>query len=141
MRIVADTNIVVSGLLWQGAPRQLLDLARTRAVELWTSPSLLVELEEVLLRGKFTRRLHAVGALPETLVLGYAALARVIHPPPIGQVIAADPDDDEVLACAVAAQAEAVASGDRHLLELGEYRMIPILTIGRILARLREPRP
>jgi uncharacterized protein len=46
MRIVADTNTVLSGLLWLGPPRRLLDLARERAITLYTSPTLLAELAE-----------------------------------------------------------------------------------------------
>ena len=50
MRIVADTNTVLSGLLWQGAPRRLLDLARERKITLCTSLVLLAELAEVMTR-------------------------------------------------------------------------------------------
>ena len=59
MRVVADTNIVVSGLLWRGNPRRVLDAARDGIIELFTSPSLLEELEEVLSRKKFATRLEA----------------------------------------------------------------------------------
>jgi putative PIN family toxin of toxin-antitoxin system len=136
MRAVADTNVVVSGLLWQGASRRVLDLARAGDVELFTSPALLLELDEVLLRAKFSRRLSAARVSPKDLVLGYAALATVVRPSPIGPAVEADPDDDEVLACAVAAGANAVISGDRHLLSLGEFRSIPVLTPARFLAEL-----
>lgn len=136
MRAVADTNIVVSGLLWHGAPRRVLDLARGGDIELFTSPALLLELDEVLLRAKFARRLNAAGVSPKDLVLGYAALATVVRPSPIGRAVEADPDDDEVVACALAVQADAVISGDRHLLTLGEFRSIPVLTPVRFLAEL-----
>jgi putative PIN family toxin of toxin-antitoxin system len=49
MRIVVDTNTVVSGLLWQGPPRRLIDLARERAITLCSSTILLAELAEVML--------------------------------------------------------------------------------------------
>jgi putative PIN family toxin of toxin-antitoxin system len=114
----------------------VLDLARTGNIELFTSPALLLELEEVLFRDKFSRRLKAADVSPEDLVLGYAALARVISPSPIGPAVKADPDDDEVLACAVAVHADAVISGDRHLLNLGEFQAIPVLTPARFLAEL-----
>lgn len=136
MRAVADTNIVVSGLLWQGASRRVLDLARAGRLDLFTSPALLVELEEVLLRDKFSRRLKAAAVAPADLLLGYAALATVINPPPIAPAVVADPDDDEVLACAVAAQADIVISGDRHLLSLGEFQGIPVLAPARLQADL-----
>lgn len=136
MRAVADTNIVVSGLLWRGAPSRVLELARSGEIELFTSSTLLIELEEVLLREKFSRRLKAAEVSPRELVLGYAVLATVINPPPIGPAVKEDPDDDEVLACALAVHADAVISGDRHLLSLGEFQAIPVLTPARFLAEL-----
>ena len=59
MRIVADINTVLSGLLWQGPPRRLLDLARQRTVTLCTSPTLLAEFAEVIGRDKFVQRVRA----------------------------------------------------------------------------------
>ena len=133
MRVVADTNIVVSGLLWKGNPRRVLDAAREGTIELFTSAILLTELEDVLNREKFTQRLASVGIVPHELVLGYAALASVIQPASIDPVILADPDDDAVLACAAAAQAEIIVSGDNHLLGLGSYRDIRILTAAELI--------
>ena len=57
MRIVADTNTVVSGLLWRGKQRRILDAARDGIVELCISDALLYELEDVLSRPKFSKRL------------------------------------------------------------------------------------
>ena len=116
MRVVADTNTVVSGLLWHGPPRQVLDAARAGTLQLYTTAVLLAELDEVLQRPKFAQRLTLAGVTTRTLVLGYAALARLIEPAVIVPVVEEDPDDDAVLACAVAAQAEAIVSGDSHLL-------------------------
>jgi uncharacterized protein len=59
VRIVADTNTVVSGLLWQGPPRRLIDLARERTITLYTSLVLLAELAEVIARNKFAHRVRA----------------------------------------------------------------------------------
>jgi putative PIN family toxin of toxin-antitoxin system len=136
LRVVADTSTVISGLLWHGAPRQVLDAARAGTLELHTSASLVAELADVLQRPKFARRLALAEVTPQTLVVGYALLARLIVPAPIGPVVEADPDDDAVLACAAAARAEAIVSGDRHLLELGAYEGIPILSAAQLLARL-----
>lgn len=79
MRVVADTNIVVSGLLWRGNPRRPLDAARDGIIELFTSPPLLEELEDVLSRKKFATRREAANVTVSELVLGYAALATVIE--------------------------------------------------------------
>jgi putative PIN family toxin of toxin-antitoxin system len=136
--VVADTNTVISGLLWRGNPRQVLEAARAGAIQLFTTPALLAELEDVLQRDKFTRRLTLAGVGARTLVLGYAALASVIQPDAIDPVVLDDPDDDVVLACAVKANAEAIVSGDKHLLALAGYKSIPIMTVTQLLAKLQS---
>jgi putative PIN family toxin of toxin-antitoxin system len=145
VRAVADTNTVVSGLLWSGAPRQVLDAARRGDLLLFTSPELLAELEDVLSRPKFARRLEAAGVTVAELVTGYAALAHAVRLPVIEPVIAEDPDDDVVLATAVAARAEVIVYGDHHLLALGQYQGIAILSAADLLAHLQlappEPNP
>lgn len=136
MRVVADTNTLVSGLLWQGNPRQILDAARAGRLQMYTTAALLAELEEVLQRPKFAQRLSLIGVTSTTLVLGYAALVRLIEPAKIAPVILADPDDDAVLACAVAARAEVIVSGDSHLLDMKEYEGIPIVTATQLLTQI-----
>ncbi len=138
MRVVADTNTVISGLLWEGSPRRVLDSARAEQIALFTSPVLIVELDDVLKRDKFARRLQRAGVTSRDLVLGYAALATLVSPVVIEPVILADADDDAVLACALAAQAEAVVSGDRHLLSLRKYEGINILTATELLKELNQ---
>lgn len=134
MRAVTDTNVVVSGLLWQGPSRRILDLARAGTLDLFTSPALLVELEDVLGRRKFQRRLESSGVDPQDLIFGYAALARLVIPTEKPAIILEDPDDDEVLACALSARAEVIVSGDRHLRGLGSFRGIRIVTAAELLA-------
>lgn len=138
MRVVADTNTLVSGLLWHGNPRRALDAAHAGTLQLYTTSVLLAELDEVLQRSKFAQRLVLAGVTARTLVLGYAALAHMIEPAVIAPVISADPDDDAVLACAIAVPAEIIVSGDSHLLDLKEYEGIPIVTAAQLLTRI-EP--
>jgi uncharacterized protein len=137
MKIVLDTNTVISGLLWKGAPRQILDLARSGSLTLFTSPELLAELANVLERKKFSARLVLAETNVDELVYGYAALAKTIRPAKIKPVIKADPDDNKVLACAKAAKAEIITSGDDHLLNLKEYEGIRILTVNQLLAEVQ----
>lgn len=129
MRLVLDTNVVLSGLIWRSHPRRLLDLAREEAISLYTSTALLDELADVLSREKWaamlaTRQTHAA-----YLMQRYGVLARVVRPKRIGRVVPNDPDDDAVIACALAARADLIVSGDKHLLSLGgQYQGIPIVT-------------
>jgi putative PIN family toxin of toxin-antitoxin system len=70
VRLVADTNILISAFLWGGKPAAILQAARTKRITLFTSPALLVELEETLARRKFVRRLREVQTTPELLTEG-----------------------------------------------------------------------
>jgi putative PIN family toxin of toxin-antitoxin system len=128
VRIVADTNTVLSGLLWQGPPRQIIDQARAGAVTLHTSLVLLAELAEVIGRGKFTRRILRANISAARLVEDYRRLAVLVEPQPLPAPVSRDPDDDHVLACALAAEAALVVSGDDDLLSLGTFRDSRILT-------------
>jgi putative PIN family toxin of toxin-antitoxin system len=134
VRIVADTNTALSGLLWQGPPRRLIDLARERAVTLCTSVALLAELAEVIGRGKFAARVHDAGVAAAELVEDYARLAEIVVPASLTEPVSRDPDDDLVLATALAAEASLIVTGDHDLLTLGTFRDIRIVdaaSIGR----------
>jgi putative PIN family toxin of toxin-antitoxin system len=140
MRVVADTNVVVSGLLWHGSPRRVMEAARVGAIEMFSSVVLLAELEDVLHRPKFVQHLMLVGLTAHNLVLGYGALVTLVEPVQVGRVIVDDPDDDAVLECAVAAQADVIVSGDSHLLRVGAYEDIPILSAYELVSQLGSGR-
>ncbi len=135
-RTVPDTNTIVSGLLWRGNPRRILDAARDGIIELYTSPGLVEELKDVLSREKFTARLVAANVTVQELVSGFSALATVIEAEPIEPVILVDPDDDSVLACALAADADVIVSGDSDLLDLKEHSASSELSSLRMETRL-----
>ena len=83
MRIVADTNTVLSGLLWQGPPRRLMDLALQRVFTPCTSATLLAELAELIVRDKFAQRILAAGLSAAELVQDYTRLAQIVEPQPL----------------------------------------------------------
>lgn len=129
MRLVLDTNVVVAGLLWSGHPRHLLDLAIDETATLFSSPTLLDELARTLRYPKLARRIAQSGTTSSDLAIRYSALVTLLSPTQVPRVVAHDADDDQVLACAVAAQADLIVSGDKHLLGLGgTYQGIPIVT-------------
>ena len=94
MNVVLDTNTVISGLFWKGAPRQVLYLARSGSMMLFISPELLVELANMIRRKKFPERMVQAQVTVDELVFGYVALARMIRPVKIKPVILVDPDDE-----------------------------------------------
>lgn len=128
MRLVLDTNTALSGLLWQGTPGKLIDAAKRQAVDLFSSTPLLAELQGVMMREKFAKALAARGLQVDMLFEGYAALVQLVVPATISPTILRDPTDDAVLACALAAQADLIVSGDHHLLDLQIYQRIPIVS-------------
>ena len=130
MRVVLDTNTLVSAVISAvGPPRRLLDGARAQAFDLYSSPILLGELLDVLSRDKFASRLALAGLRPRRVVAEIRRIAHVVVPGAVQPIIAADPDDDHVLACAVTGQVDLIVSSDRHLLDLGsEFAHIRILT-------------
>ncbi len=89
---------------------------------------MLAELTRILQRAKFAKAIVASGLPLDELVLGYAELATLVTPMPIPATVPNDPDDDHVLACALAAEADLIVSGDNDLLTLKLFREIPIVT-------------
>lgn len=137
MRIVIDTNLLVSGVISAGLPRQLVDAAKAGEFELCTSEVLLAELLDVIARSKFAARLAQAGLTPMDVVEDLRTLAVVVSPITIALVVLTDPDDDHVLAAALTGAADLIASGDkRDLLPLGSYQGIPIITAREALERI-----
>ena len=126
MRVVLDTNVLLSGLLWHGPPHTLIERVRQGTLFLISSPALLAELAEVIARPQFATILVRSNTSRERSLAELRALAEVVTPLPLAEPVCRDPDDDAVLALAIAARADLIVSGDRDLLDLGAFRAIPI---------------
>jgi putative PIN family toxin of toxin-antitoxin system len=126
--------VLFSAVGWQGAPYQCLKLARSGAVAAATCPEILDELSEKLQT--------KLGFSPEQAletVVDLLTFLRVVSITRQLKVVAADPDDDKVLECAVLAAATHVVTGDRrHLLPMRDYAGIPILTPAAFLAAVAQ---
>jgi uncharacterized protein len=137
-RLVLDTNVVVAGLLWNGPPRRLLELAiEGEAVALFASAELLDELARTLGYSKFAGRIESFGTDLASLVAQYTAMTSLVVPASVPRVVDKDADDDQVIAAAVAASAELIVTGDRkHLLPIGSHAGIAIVTAREALERI-----
>ncbi len=140
MRIVLDTNVVMSALLWRGPPYRLLEAVRADAhSQLYSSPVLLAELTDVLSRRAVTAQLARIGRTAREVLSDYLEAVELVDPEPLAPV-SRDPDDDHVLAAALAASADLIVSGDADLLVLETFRGIPILAPAAALERITEQR-
>ena len=123
-RVVLDTNVLISAVLFGGKPRDVFRLAIQGRIDAFTSPTLNREFREVLSRPKF--KLTA-----EDCFLIYKEIETVImmvFPKISVTVIRSDTDDNAVLECALEARANTIVSGDPHLLDLAEFKDTEIVT-------------
>jgi hypothetical protein len=135
VRVVLDTNVVASALLWGGTPRVLLQAAREKRIELFTSTPMLAELSDILGRRKFSKKIAASQLTIDQLVDGYALLASVVRPAATPR-IAPDPDDDVVIGTALAAKAELIVTGDKPLLTVIEHQGVRIVGVSEAVKAL-----
>lgn len=139
MRAVIDTNVLIAGLLWRGPPHALLEHVRAGTVSLVSSPALLAELADVLGRSKFDAILTRTNTSRDRSLSEVRGLAEVVDPPPLPQPVCRDPDDDQLLALAVAAKVEFIVSGDNDLLSLGSFEGIAIVAPAEAARRIDAP--
>jgi len=138
LRVVLDTNVFVSSLLVKaGLPAQVLDAWRARRYLLVVSPAIIAEVQATLRYPRIQRKYALTDDDIEQLtdLLEQEALL-VPGDAEVAGAVPEDPSDEIVLACALDAQADLIVSGDRHLLDLGEFQDIPILTVRDFLERL-----
>lgn len=136
MRIVLDSNVVLSAILWSGTTRGLFGAAVEQRITLLTSAAQLAELERVASRRRFEHRMTLHRLTPRLLVQRYSQIATLVVPADIGNVVLTDPDDDLVLAAALGGNAELIVSGDPHLLNLKHFQRIPIVSPAEAIKRI-----
>jgi putative PIN family toxin of toxin-antitoxin system len=134
IRVTPDTNILVSGLVYQrGKPYQLLRMALAGEINMTVSQAILDEMADVLAR-KFKMTETAI----EEAKAIVTQAARVVTPAVKLQVVKEDPDDDKILECAVSGGSDYIVTGDKDLLRLKQYDSIRILKVADFMARGRS---
>jgi putative PIN family toxin of toxin-antitoxin system len=138
IRAVLDTNLLVSYLITHRPPiATLIDeyLAR-EDFALLTAPALLEELERVLRYPRLQR--YYDDETRTRFVALIAALSEIVELPETVPRICRDPDDDQVIACAVAGRADVIVSGDQDLLVLKQVGDVPILSASQFLKLVEQ---
>jgi putative PIN family toxin of toxin-antitoxin system len=142
LRIVLDTNVVISALLWRGKPYLLLEAIHLRSdVHLVSSAALLQELADVLTRPSATKRLALIGKTVHEVLADYVEAVELIEPAIVPRVVPSDADDDHVIAAAVAAGAALIVTGDSDLLSMGSHQGIEIVSAAMAIEPIAASQP
>jgi uncharacterized protein len=136
LKFVIDTNVWVSGLIWGGKPRQVIELTSMAPHEIYSCAALVQELRHTLSYARLQPYLLARQLNAQSLCDQITLVAHLQPPATLKQPVCRDPADDVVLACALAAQADYIVSGDQDLLTLKSFESITILTVDQALQRL-----
>ncbi len=134
MRVVCDTNVLLSGFLFGGHCRTIIRLISEGRLDGFVSSALVAEFEGVLLRPKFGLTANQVGAVVDLVRQTFVP----VSPAESVTFVNEDPDDDAVLEAALAAGAEVVVSGDSHLLDLREFRGMRIISPASLIEEIQS---
>ncbi len=137
MKLVVDTNVLLSGSAWSGTASLLVDKLLNGEATLCLSEDLLAELADILQREKFRARLEQRRQNANAILTRFREAAQILEPHPVPVPASLrDLDDAHVLACAVSAQADAIVTGDKDLLDLKSFAGIPIVSVADALKHL-----
>jgi len=119
-KVVLDTNVYISAIIFGGNPRKIIKLAQNQKIQIYISASILLEIAQKL-KHKFSWNTnqvkHAIKTISKTTTL--------VHP--------SDPTDDKIIDCALEAKTKYIVSDDKHLLSLKKYKNIKILPPAQLL--------
>ncbi len=123
IKVVLDTNIYISGILFAGKPREVLDLAIKGKIHVFISPDILSELRDVLSIKKFgSSRLNVLILLSVKLNHNF-----YVNPAKKYSIVSHDSDDNIIIDCAMESRVEYIITGDNDLLCLNKYKSITII--------------
>ena len=129
IKAVLDTNVVISAIVFGGKPRRILNLAIEGKISLFFSEPMFEEIREILGGRKFRFTAPQLLAVEREL----EAISDTVYPDKSIKFMKDDPDDDVFIECALAADADYIVSGDKHLLDLKSYGNIKIVNVAEFV--------
>lgn len=124
MRVVLDTNVLISGIFFRGRPAKILKIWRDKKIDLVISPAILNEYLRVM--DILSQQYPGVDIEPILALI--TRNAKMIAATDLTEQVCDDPEDDKFIACALASKARFVISGDKALQKVSEYRGIQVLS-------------
>ncbi len=135
LRVVLDTNVLVSAAIVQGKQFEILRLAKLGKIKVITSPEIIKEFEEVISREKFGFSKEQIANAAKQVL----EIAEIVIPQKKLEIIKEDSDDNMILECACESNADCIISGDPHLLALKSYENIEIVNATNFFNNLYKP--
>lgn len=129
LKAVFDTNTLISAWFWEGNESKLIESVEEGLIHGYSSKQLIEELYRTLRYPKFNLSQDEI----ESIRSYYLLLLKIVTPKQAIDIILEDPSDNMVLECALEAEADYIVSGDHHLLNLGEFGEVKIVTAAELL--------
>lgn len=138
MKIVLDTNILVSGTFWKGNPAKIIDIIDRKTVGLILSEGLIKEYNKVINREEIMDKIIDKNLILNESVQKIINDSTIVEPQQKLDIIKEDPDDNKILETAVEGKADYIISKDNHLLKLKEFQKIKIIAPEEFLEILNQ---
>lgn len=138
LKLVLDTNTIISGLLWKGNECNLLEEIEKGKAQLYLTLEIIEEIDRVLHYPRLSGYIAEAGIQREELLEKILSLAHVVVSQSSPLTLCRDPQDNKFLECAIHVNADFVVSGDRDLLVLKEYEAVKIITTKEALEKISK---
>lgn len=136
MKVVLDTNVLISVFIWRGKMQKLFNYLKERKISICLIDKTFQELQKVLRYPRIKRKLEMNGLALQEIEEAVLEISGIYQKYPLLKIVKEDPQDNFFLSCAVAANAKYIVSGDRHLLTLKKFCNIKIITPAKFIELL-----
>ena len=136
LKLVLDTNTLVSAFFWEGNEAELLRKIEQGKARLYITGDILSEIEQVIKRSKFNDVMGKANLTPDQIIQKIVSFSHLVIAPQLNIKVCRDEKDNKFLECAQSAKASYLVSGDDDLLSLKEYEKIPIIRASEMLKLL-----
>src|SRR3989304_8720918 len=138
LRLVLDTNVWVSAMIWGGSPARIVKAAEEGKVCIITSEEIVNEISRTLAYPRLKRVYEDAGISQQQMITAVLQITKLLDVKTKIHVVAEDPADDKFLECAVDSKADYIVSGDEHLLKIGTYKRTRIVSVRQFLKILEK---